>query len=233
MTEEEAHAWLDARGWWSGARGDRLRRFVDLVLLEADRQNLISATSRAHIWARHVVDSLQLIELLPSPARERGLWADLGTGAGFPGLAVACLREAPIQLIESRPLRVKFLQRCIATLGLGHAEVVGTKVEKVSVASPVKVISARAFAPLDRLLAVSSHLSDKDTIWLLPKGRQGEKELDVVRPTWHAVFHVEHSITDPESSIVTINHLRSRADSTTRHDFLKKSPRGPHGRRRT
>ena len=155
MTEQEAHAWLDARGWWKDTLGDRLRNFVDLVLFEADKQNLISAGSRAHIWSRHVVDSLQLTELLPSAARKEGLWADLGTGAGFPGLAIACIRDAPIQLIESRPLRIDFLRRSIATLGLGHAEVVGTKVERVSTGSPARVISARAFAPLDRLLAVS------------------------------------------------------------------------------
>jgi 16S rRNA (guanine527-N7)-methyltransferase len=222
MTEQEARAWLDARGWWKGALGDRLRNFVDLVLFEADKQNLISAGSRAHIWSRHVVDSLQLIELLPSATRKEGLWVDLGTGAGFPGLAVACIRHVPIQLIESRPLRVDFLQRSIATLGLGHATVVGTKVERVSAASPAKVISARALAPLDRLLAVSSHLSDEDTIWLLPKGRQSEKELDVVRPKWHATFHVEHSITDPESNIVTISQLRPRANSTNRRNLRKK-----------
>ncbi len=209
MTEEEAQSWLRERGWWDSDAGERLRRFVALVLEEADRQNLISASSREHIWARHIVDSAQLLALAQEGVRE-GLWVDLGTGAGFPGLVIACLREAPIRLIEVRPLRVAFLERVATELGLSHVEVNGAKVERVLLPAAAAVISARAYAPLDKLLAGAHHLSDENTVWLLPKGRKGEMELEIARRDWQAVFHVEQSLTDPDSVIVTAQAVKRR-----------------------
>jgi 16S rRNA (guanine527-N7)-methyltransferase len=209
MTETEAQHWLAERGWWDSPAADKLRRFVELVLEEADRQNLISAGSREHIWARHIVDSAQLLQLAPRDSEE-GLWIDLGAGAGFPGLVIACLRDAPIKLIEMRPLRVAFLEHCAEQLGLSHVNVVPMKVEKASNDSKARIISARAYAPLDRLLRSAIHLADEKTVWLLPKGRSGEKELENVGAGWQATFHVEHSITDPESVIVTISGLREK-----------------------
>lgn len=209
MTEAEAQAWLDARGWWRGEAGDRLRTLVALVLVESDQQNLISAASREQIWARHIVDSAQLLDLAPEAAAT-GSWVDVGTGAGFPGMVIACLRPAPITMIEARPLRVGFLQRCIDTLGLANATVLGDKVERVCLPQPAAVISARAYAPLDRLLASAAHLADSSTIWLLPKGRNAQKELEKARRDWQAAFHVEQSITDPGSAIVTLTDLHKR-----------------------
>lgn len=237
MTEDEARAWLDAHGWWAGAVGERLRGFVALVLDEADRQNLISAASREQMWARHIVDSAQLLPLAQAGQGDAGgLWVDLGTGAGFPGLVIACLRDAPMQLVEVRPLRVAFLQRCVDALGLTHVHVIGSKVEKCRVDAPAQVISARAYAPLDRLLASAVHLCDEKTLWLLPKGRQGEKELEIVRRDWQAAFHVEQSITDPESVIVTIQSLRQLSGRTRPASPPVKGPRAvhrPRGRKRS
>lgn len=207
MTELEAQEWLAQRGWWQSPQGEKLRRFASLVLEEADRQNLISAASRDQILARHIVDSAQLLELVPNEDVNNGLWIDLGAGAGFPGIVIACLRDAPIQLIEMRPLRVDFLRKCADELNLPHVEVRSTKVQKTRNVSPATVISARAYAPLERLLASANHLADENTLWLLPKGRSGEKELENIRSDWQAVFHVKQSLTDPESVIVTIRDL--------------------------
>jgi len=187
---------------------------VSLILEEADRQNLISSASREQIWARHIVDSAQLLTLSGSQDDETGLWVDLGTGAGFPGLVIACLREAPIQLIEVRPLRAAFLQRCVEDLGLVHANVAVSKAENVELQRPAAIISARAYAPLSRLLTSAGHLADENTHWLLPKGRQGNKELEIARAEWQAVFHVKHSVTDPESAIVTVDNLKGPIPST-------------------
>ncbi len=208
MTEEEAQAWLAAQPWYDEQVAQRLYRFVDLVLDEADRQNLISSGSRAEIWARHIVDSAQLLSLADKGAS--GLWIDLGTGAGFPGLVVACLRPSPIMLVEMRPLRAAFLHRCIETLALPHAEVRAMKVERVVIDQPAAVISARAYAPLDRLLSTASHLGDSTTMWLLPKGRNAMREVDALGPDWEGVFHVEQSITDPESAILVGEQVRRK-----------------------
>lgn len=207
MTEDEAKRWLESRGWWTGETGDRLRAFAGLLLEESQRQNLISASSREQLWARHIVDSAQLLPLAQGAA---GLWVDLGTGAGLPGVVIACLRPAPILMIEARPLRVAFLQRCIDTLRLPHARVVCDKVERVQLEAPAAVISARAYAPMDRLLASAAHFTDSSTIWLLPKGRNAQNELEIAQRDWQASFHVEQSITDPESAIVTLTALSSK-----------------------
>jgi 16S rRNA (guanine527-N7)-methyltransferase len=212
MDEAQAQDWLSGHGWWDGAQGDRLRHFVALLLAESERQNLISASSRDQIWARHIVDSAQLLPLAP-PASEAGLWVDLGTGAGLPGLVIACLREAPVMLVEARPLRAHFLSDCVAALGLAHAQVLCDKVERVTLPAPAAVISARAYAPMDRLIASAAHLADSSTAWLLPKGRNAQKELAIARQHWQAAFHVEQSATDPESAIVTISTLRPGAKS--------------------
>lgn len=207
MTEEEAQRWLDARGWWHGPIGERLRHYVRLLLEEADRQNLISAGSRAEIWARHIIDSAQLLPMAQTFETSGGPWVDLGSGAGLPGFVVACLDDLPVKLVETRPLRAAFLRHCAEALRLSHVDVIASKVERAAFSQPAGVISARAYAPLDRLLASASHFSDENTIWLLPKGRQGKIELEIARRHWQAVFHVEQSITDPESVIVTIQKL--------------------------
>lgn len=207
MTEEEAQAWLRSRGWWEGEAGERLRAYAALLLEEADRQNLISAASRDQLWSRHIVDSAQL---LPLANDADGLWVDLGTGAGLPGIVIACLRAEPMLMIEARALRVGFLQRCIDTLGLAHARVVCDKVERVQLEAPAAVISARAFAPMARLLDSAAHFTDSSTIWLLPKGRNAQNELEIAQRDWQASFHVEQSITDPESAIVTLTALSSK-----------------------
>lgn len=215
MDEIQAQAWLDAQGWWQGGKGDRLRAFVALLLDEADKQNLISAASRSEIWARHIVDSAQLLTLAPSESAA-GLWVDLGTGAGLPGIVIACLRQEPILMIEARPLRVAFLQRCVEQLGLTHARLLCDKVERATIESPAAIISARAYAPMDRLLAAAAHLTDSSTTWLLPKGRNAEKELEIARRDWQAAFHVEQSVTDQESAIVIVRDLREKAAQPTR-----------------
>jgi 16S rRNA (guanine527-N7)-methyltransferase len=204
MTEDEARAWLDNRGWWQGEAGERLRTYAQMLIEEADRQNLISTGSRTELWARHIVDSAQL---LPLAQGSEGLWVDLGTGAGLPGIVIACLRPTPMLMIESRHLRAAFLERCVAALGLDHARVVCDKVERVHLDAAAAVISARAYAPMDRLLASAAHFTDSSTIWLLPKGRNAEKELEIARRDWQASFHVEQSVTDPESAIVTLTAL--------------------------
>jgi len=210
MTEEQAQHWLRTQGWLDSEAGERLRHLAALVLEEADRQNLISAGSRAQIWNRHIVDSAQLLALPALAGEPEGLWVDLGTGAGFPGLVIACLRSQPMALVEVRPLRVAFLERAARALGLDQVTVIAGKVEKTVLPSPARIISARAYAPLDKLLASAHHLADENTVWLLPKGQNGEKELAIARSKWQAVFHVEQSLTDPESVIITAQGVAPR-----------------------
>lgn len=178
---------------------DRLDRLADMLRSENARQNLVSAGSLDSLWQRHIADSAQLLAHVSHETV--GPWLDLGTGAGFPGLVVAVLQpHRELAMVESRPLRIAWLERVIAELDLGHARVVGARLEAVD-SFPCAVISARAFAPLDRLIALSARFSTSATTWLLPKGRSAAQELAALHG-WKHVFHVEHSATDAEAGVI-------------------------------
>ncbi|MGE4307448.1 MAG: 16S rRNA (guanine(527)-N(7))-methyltransferase RsmG [Novosphingobium sp.] len=209
-SEQEARAWLQALPECDSAALERLELLCAMLAEENQRQNLVSAASLDQVWLRHIVDSAQL---LPHVPRETpGRWLDLGTGAGFPGLVIAALRpECEVLMVESRKRRIEWLDRARIAMGLDKAQVLGQRLEMVE-ARQVSVISARAFAPLDRLLPLSARFSTADTIWLLPKGRSAQQELDDLRK-WRHVFHVEQSLTDPQAGII-VGTLAGRKDKT-------------------
>lgn len=174
----------------------RLQVYEDLLREEARRQNLISAATMDDLWRRHILDSAQLLRFAPT---DQSTWVDIGSGAGLPGIVIACFAAGPMTLIEPRRLRADFLHRVVAELGL-DAEVVPFKVERAQ--GRFDVITARAVANLSELLRISAHLSTRNTVWALPKGRNAESELAEARKSWQGVFHVEHSVTDPDSRII-------------------------------
>lgn len=197
-SDDAALEWLRALPECDDLAMARLEKFVELLREENGRQNLVSAASLDEVWRRHIVDSAQLLRFVP---RETSPWLDLGTGAGFPGLVVAALRpECKVIMVESRARRVEWLQRARIDLGLDSADVVGERLEQID-SRQVCVISARAFAPLPRLLSLSARFSTKDTLWLLPKGRSAQQELNELRD-WPNMFHVEQSVTDSHSGII-------------------------------
>nr|WP_228765504.1 16S rRNA (guanine(527)-N(7))-methyltransferase RsmG [Sphingopyxis solisilvae] len=176
----------------------RLGRFAAMLVAENDRQNLIAASTIPALWVRHIADSAQLLAL---DMDGEGLWVDLGSGPGLPGLVVAILSERPMLLVESRRRRCDFLRAVVAELGLGHVEVADVPLERVAT-RPAATISARAFAPLDKLIDLSARFSTESTRWLLPKGRNAVKELALLPPPWQNLFHVEQSCTDADSQIL-------------------------------
>lgn len=197
-TEDQAKAWLRDLPEIDQAAFERLELIVRMLAEENARQNLVSAGSLAHVWQRHVVDSAQLLPFVP---RGTSPWLDLGTGAGFPGIVIAALcPDCAVTMVESRAKRIDWLERLIAALDLPHARVIGSRLELVET-FPARAISARAFAPLPQLLALSARFSTKDTIWLLPKGRSAAQELAELSG-WSHMFHVEQSLTDPEAGII-------------------------------
>jgi len=206
VTEQEAQAWLSALDV-PRETFERLQRFIDLLIAEAEEQNLIAASTIDHIWSRHIVDSAQLV---PLAAVNSGAWLDLGSGAGFPGLIVAALTDRPVTLVESRRKRCQFLEAAIGCLGLEQrVTLCASRLETVD-SAPFAVISARAFAPLDRLLPLAERFSTRSTLWLLPKGRNASNELDAARTSWQGDFRIEPSVTDPESAILLLSDVRRR-----------------------
>lgn len=202
MTEDHAKQWLKDNMDVSRETLSRIENFLVLLRDEMERQNLIAEKSWDHVWARHVVDSAQLLLWADVPRGTPHPWLDLGTGAGFPGIIVAILQNRPVIMIESRRKRVAFLEQCVSELGLGQrATVIGRPLERIDI-FPAAVISARAFAPLKKLLHLSAPFSTEKTVWLLPKGRNAAGELAQIPASWRRMFHVERSITDPEAGIL-------------------------------
>ena len=183
---------------------EKLAAYVEMLRAESARQNLISASTLDRIWERHILDSSQLVQFEPRPGSS---WVDIGAGAGLPGIVVACLVEGPITLVEPRRLRADFLQNVVEQLGL-NAKVIPSKVERVS--GRFDMITARAVASLSRLLELSQHLSTRNTVWALPKGRSAQSELVDARRAWQGTFHVKQSVTDAESYIVIGTGVRAR-----------------------
>ncbi|NBW74228.1 MAG: 16S rRNA (guanine(527)-N(7))-methyltransferase RsmG [Sphingomonadaceae bacterium] len=198
-TEQQAKDWLAAMPEWDATAAERIERLIALLIEENARQNLVAAASLPVIWQRHIVDSAQLLQYVPRETSSS--WLDLGTGAGFPGLVIAALRpDCEVVMVESRARRIEWLERVRLALGLNQARVVGTRLEQVETQA-FSVISARAFAPLVRLLDLSARFSTKDTLYLLPKGRSAQQELMELRG-WNHLFHVEQSLTDPEAGVI-------------------------------
>jgi 16S rRNA (guanine527-N7)-methyltransferase len=199
MTEGE-----DAARSFCAERADsagmaRLERFAALLGDENERQNLVSSASLAMVWQRHFADSLQLLDHVP---RGTAPWLDLGSGAGIPGLVLACAQpDVEILLVESRKRRVEWLTRAAGELGLANCRIYGARLETVETV-PVQVITARAFAPLGKLLHLSARFSTRNTTWLLPKGRSAAQELAEQPTGVRAMFHVEQSRTDSEGGIL-------------------------------
>ncbi|MEQ1547106.1 MAG: 16S rRNA (guanine(527)-N(7))-methyltransferase RsmG [Chakrabartia sp.] len=206
MTEDEAKAWLLETRGVSRETFDKLDGLRHLVLAESLQQNLISAASADQMWARHIVDSAQLI---PLAGANKGPWLDLGTGAGFPGLVVAILESRPVILVESRRKRVEFLKSVADTLDLKNVILHGGRLEHLS-DRPASVISARAFAPLPKLLDAAFRYSRNGTVWVLPKGRSAREELETITHSWQGVFHVEQSITDTDAAIIVARDVKRK-----------------------
>ena len=186
---------------------DRITAFQALLNDENQRQNLVSAGSLKHFWARHVLDSSQLTRFAPEDA---DTWLDLGTGAGFPGLVLAALHPGRFTLVEARKLRVDFLRRAAEVLALrDRVEILCAKVEALPTRS-FDVISGRAFAPLPRLLELAHRFSTAKTRWILPKGRNARSELDEALRSWQGDFRLEPSLTDPEAQIVVAEGVKRK-----------------------
>lgn len=199
MTEEEAKRWLTERLDVSRETFARLDELRTLIIAESAQQNLISAATIPQFWARHIVDSAQLLPLAGRAGA--GDWLDLGTGAGFPGLVIALLSSRPMILVESRRKRFAFLEALAAHFSLSHVSVHGGRLETLA-DHAVAVISARAFAPLARLLPLAARFATRDTLWILPKGRGASNELALIADTWHGKFHIYPSLTDDEAAIL-------------------------------
>lgn len=170
--------------------------------------NLVSASTLDDASRRHFADSAQLLPLAPQAART---WVDLGSGGGFPGLVVAILAaerrpNLAVSLVESDARKVAFLAAVLRSTGVA-ARVVHGRAETVP-AAPSDVVSARALAPLDRLLPLAVRFLAPGGLGLFPKGRHAGIELTAAARHWHYRVREVVSRTDPAARILCMTEIR-------------------------
>jgi 16S rRNA (guanine527-N7)-methyltransferase len=189
----------------------RLDSFVTLFLQWQATVNLVAPSTLPDLWTRHIADSLQLLALAP----DAKVWIDLGSGGGFPGLVLACaLAEtdgARVHLVESNQKKAAFLREAARALRL-PAEVHAMRIEIFARAFTGKpdAVTARALAPLPKLLAVAYPLLKNGARGLFPKGQDIGSELTEAAKYWTIRYELAPSKTSPGGHILIVHSLEKR-----------------------
>jgi 16S rRNA (guanine527-N7)-methyltransferase len=187
----------------------RLEVFVELLLLWQNKFNLVAESTLPLIWSRHISDSLQLLALAP----EARVWVDFGSGAGFPGIPIACALAdtsgAIVHLVESVGKKANFLREAVRVTRV-PAKVHQERAEKFArtCAETVHVVTARALSPLKMLCEQAFPLISKGALGLFPKGQDVVAELTEAAKYWRLQASTVPSVTSPASSIVVIRGLK-------------------------
>jgi 16S rRNA (guanine527-N7)-methyltransferase len=192
---------------------DRLILYERLLRQWQKAVNLVAPATLDAVWHRHLADSAQLVALAPPGIHS---WVDLGSGAGFPGLVAAIMMPSPsprFTLIESDTRKCAFLREVARQTGVA-VDILSRRVEsaRTSVNEDLpRVVSARALAPLDRLLDLAEPLSPPGTTLLFPKGREVAQELQMAESRWQFQVALVPSVTDTHGRIAVITNLERKA----------------------
>jgi 16S rRNA (guanine527-N7)-methyltransferase len=183
---------------------DRLKILVDLLRDWNARHNLVSRRSLDDVWRRHVWDSAQLAAFVPQNAAKI---ADLGSGAGFPGLVLAALlrEKVSVTLYEATRKKAEFLETAARSMSLS-VEIRNMRIEDET-NRPFDVVTARALAPLDTLLDYSQRFCAKNAVCLFLKGQSVASELTEAGKSWKMSVSQHQSVTDPSGVILEIREL--------------------------
>lgn len=189
----------------------RLETHLRLLAKWNQAINLVARSTLPDAWTRHVADSAQLISHAPADART---WLDLGSGAGFPGLVIAAIaaERRPalrLTLVESDQRKAAFLAAAAREMGLAPA-IRADRAEALP-PEPHCVVSARALAPLPRLLALAARFTGPETVLLFPKGSDADRELTAAEADWHYHLDAWPSLTNPGARILRFSELRPRS----------------------
>ena len=194
---------LDPKHGVDAAVADRIAKFAANLEKWQRAINLIGPKTLPDLWQRHVLDSLQLVPLIPAEAKTI---VDIGSGAGFPGLILGLIGRWRVDLIESDSRKAVFLRDSARLCGVG-ATVHTQRIEAVTGLS-ADVVMARALAPVEDLLILSQGFRHSRTVLLFPKGRNAEAELTQAEKTWTLRVDKIPSITDPNAVILKIDEAR-------------------------
>ncbi len=177
---------------------EKLKKYTNLVLKENQNYNLIAKSTENQIWHRHILDSAQLVKFIDFNLNSM---ADLGTGAGFPGLVVEIFNKNKafhVKLYEKSPVKRRFLMGVIKELSL-NAEVLGDVRDEVI---DSQIIICRAFKKLDQIIQVSREIAKKPHKLIILKGQNAQKEINNSFQTQKYSYKLETSMTNKDSKII-------------------------------
>jgi 16S rRNA (guanine527-N7)-methyltransferase len=198
---------------------ERLKTYEALLQQWQRTINLVAPSTLPEIWHRHFADSAQLLALAPPNAKR---WVDLGSGAGFPGLVLAILLaergDGRVTLVESDSRKAAFLAEVARRCGVA-VDIQGTRIEKSATQAkvgPVDVVTARALAPLPRLLDLSAPFFSGPTVGLFLKGREAEAEVQAAEKIWEFEADLRQSLTDASGRVVVVRALNAKTEGHSR-----------------
>jgi 16S rRNA (guanine527-N7)-methyltransferase len=180
----------------------RLSAYLALLESWSTRLNLVGRSTLADPWRRHILDSAQLLPLVPAPAKSL---VDLGSGAGFPGLVLAILGVPGVALIEADSRKCAFLREA-ARVTAAPITIHARRIEAVP-AHSIDVVTARGLAPLDRLLALAAPFLGPETVCLFLKGERVAQELTVARRAWKMTASCHASLSDPRGVVLKVSEI--------------------------
>lgn len=194
---------------------DRLKTYAQLLVRWQKTINLVAPSTLSDVWHRHFADSAQLWRYRPHEAR---VWLDIGSGAGFPGLVLAILgAEAGAThhiLVESDSRKAAFLREVGRETGI-TVDILGMRIENPQTyakVSAVDCITARALAPLPRLLEMSAPYFRSSTLGLFLKGRDVAAEIEQAAESWRFAYELKPSVTDRDARVVLLKALKPKRE---------------------
>lgn len=185
----------------------RLTLHLDLLRRWQGAINLVGATTLADPWRRHVLDSAQLLAHIPAGTQSL---VDLGSGAGFPGMVLALLGIPEVHLVESDHRKAAFLREVARATG-ASVVVHAARIEALA-GWPATVITARALAPLPRLLSLAERFLGSDSVCLFSKGEKVDDELTDARKDWHMETELFPSRSAPSGVVLKLRGIRRARD---------------------
>jgi 16S rRNA (guanine527-N7)-methyltransferase len=192
----------------------RLDRYVALLREWQTKTNLVAPSTLSNLWTRHIADSLQLLAFAPSAK----VWVDLGSGGGFPGVALACaLAETPgarVHLVERNSKKAAFLREALRVTGapgVVHPEGIEDTVDRIT--GPIDCVTARALAPLHQLIGFAEPLMRQGARALFLKGQDVEAELTEATKYWKIKPILHSSLTGGQGWIVELAAVERQTPS--------------------
>jgi 16S rRNA (guanine527-N7)-methyltransferase len=199
----------------------RLDRYVDLLLQWQAKTNLVAPSTLPNLWTRHISDSLQLLTIAPAAQ----VWADLGSGGGFPGVVLACalaeIPDATVHLVERNAKKAAFLREALRVTnarGTVHLSDIGDSVDRI--VGRVDCVTARAVAPLHQLIGFAAPLVSQGAKALFLKGQDVEAELTEATKYWNIMPNLHSSRTGGRGWIVELDRIEPRNPSAVTHGTL-------------